>query len=76
MIELDTTIPSLTALNLSQIENAMKEVDEGVQHFLDRLHLGDTKINYLSLDRLRAASRVAHAEFDAFKLSISKSYAQ
>ena len=72
MIELDTNQTSMQEMNFSKIEHAMKEVDESVQHFLDRLLLGDDKINYLSLDRLRHATRIAYAEFEVFK----KSYGQ
>lgn len=67
MIELDTTRAALTGMNLSKIEHAMNEVQEGVQHFLDRLALGDEQINYMAMERLRHSTRVAHAEFDAFK---------
>lgn len=67
MITLDTTKAALTEMNLSKIEHAMREVDDGVQHFLDRLALGDEHINYMAMERLRHATRVARAEFDAFR---------
>jgi hypothetical protein len=36
MIELDTTREGLTTINLSKMEHALREVEEGIQHFTDR----------------------------------------
>ncbi len=69
MIELDTKPEGLTALTISKMEHALIEVQEGIQHFMDRSALGDKSINWIALDRLKAHHKQTREEFEAFKKS-------
>jgi hypothetical protein len=69
MIELDTAPLGLTQLNIAKMEHALREVQEGIQHFIDRSALGDHSINWIALDRLRIHHQQTKSELEAFKKS-------
>jgi CHAD domain-containing protein len=70
MIELDTTREGLTTINLSKMEHALREVEEGIQHFTDRYNLGDPTINWMSLHRLKAHANHVRYELECFKKTL------
>ncbi|HEY3875022.1 MAG TPA: hypothetical protein VGM92_06070 [Candidatus Kapabacteria bacterium] len=71
MIELDTTRPAMTTMNLSKMEHALHEVEEGIQHFNDRYNLGDKSLNWMSLNRLKSHAMAVRHELDCFKKSLN-----